>query len=43
VVHHYFKEDRQCTNKVILRRVRTIVVAVENQLVLHNMNMCSYS
>ena len=35
-----FKQDRQCTYNVTLRRVRASIVVVEKQWVLHNLSVC---
>jgi len=35
-----FKEDRQCTYNITLRRVRATNVAVEKQWVLHSLSVC---
>ena len=34
------KQDRQDTYNVTLRRVRATTIAVENQQVLHTLNVC---
>jgi len=34
------KQERQCTYNVTLRRVRAAIVAMEKQLVLHNLSVC---
>ena len=34
------KQARQCTYDVTMRPVRATIVAVEKQLVLHNLSMC---
>jgi len=35
-----FKQDRQCTHNIILRRIRATIVAVEKQRVLHILSVC---
>ena len=35
-----FKQDRQCTYNVTVRRVCATIVAVEKQWVLHNLSVC---
>ena len=37
---HNFRQDRQCTYKVKLRRFRATIVAVGEQWVLHNLSVC---
>ena len=34
------EQDRQCTVRIPLRRVRVTTVAVENQYVLHTLSVC---
>jgi len=34
------QQDRQCTYNVTLRRVRTTIIAMEKQYVLHILSVC---